>query len=160
MVPQAYVAVKSNKPSKTRSKIIRPHEFEKIGNWHSRRCVWDKIASKRSGEEPRSIKRKRCQKQRNEKDFVTFCDDKCETLGRTRRLCKIKHRKQEPRIFGPPDSPISLRTEGTTVHVYGESKKLQTSGSMGPLRWDKRTREKLRVFRGHCICGGRGKLRN
>ena len=46
-------------------------------------------------------------------------------MGRTQnehsRLCvKSKKEKKEARILGPPDSSISIRTEGTTVQVCGE----------------------------------------
>ena len=60
------------------------------------------------------------------------------TLGRTHdensRLCvKSKKEKQEARTLGPPDSSISMRTEGTTVQVSGDSKVVEKwINGMGP----------------------------
>ena len=43
--------------------------------WHNRGCVWGNMASEWSGEEERCSQRRRCQDERDKRDFVTFALD-------------------------------------------------------------------------------------
>ena len=67
--------------------------------------MWDKIASEWSGGEEWCIKRKRCQKAEDKRDFVTFATISVNTLGRTQAknwiLHKVKQRKERAEDIGP-----------------------------------------------------------
>ena len=92
---------------------------------HNRGCVGDKIAPEWAGEEEWSNKRRSCQNSVDKIDFVTLAMMSAKHSAVHRPIIgeSIKPNKDRkaPRKLEPPVSSVTIRSDGTTVQVCGDS---------------------------------------
>ena len=118
--------------------------------WHNRGCVWDKIASGWSGKEEWSIEKKKCHTAEDKRDLLMSVKHPVLHRPKIGERSKPNKERKEPRQLGPPDDSICIRTEGTTVQMFGDSNVAEKC---------KRTKGKLGTCRKRSTRGGRQRWR-